>query len=184
MMLEALHITLHLMMIIMVGIAQSLNFQIREALGTYSTGSGPAGVVVDPSNNIWVANSNVTKLSDPGSILDTFTVGGSPYKIAFDNDGNAWVTNDGGSNVFKLSSSGSVLGTYTTGTGPWGVVVDSSNNVWVANNGDGDSNTVVELDSSNGNILKTVTVGSGQTLQLIQIATYGSQIKEVTQSAK
>ena len=127
---------------------------------TYSVGTGPRGIAIDSSGNIWVTNNGsntVTKLSSSGSTLGTYPVGTYPVGISIDSAGNVWVANGNSNTVTKLSSSGSILGTYPAGTAPRGILIDTSGNVWVTDHIS--SGTVTKLSSS-GSILGTYPVGN------------------------
>ena len=148
-------------------------------LGTFSAGTGPSGVAVDASGNVWVANygsNNVTKLSSAGALLGTFSVGTNPIAVAIDTSGNVWVANYGSSNVTELSSAGALLGTLSVGTGPHGMAIDASGNVWIANYG---SNNVTKLSSA-GALLGTFSAGTNPVAVAIDasgnvwVANYGS----------
>ena len=128
-------------------------------MSTYPVGFLPAGIAIDASGNVWVANVNsntVTELSPTGATKGTYNVGSNPEGIVIDASGNAWVANDGSSNVTELSPTGATITTVTVGTNPAGIAIDASGNVWVANFG---SNNVTEL-SPTGATITTVTVGT------------------------
>lgn len=141
-----------------VGLFYPLNGLI---VGKYAVGNLPAGVAVDGSNNVWVANwgsDTVTELSSSGSLIGTYAVGVHPTGIAVDNNNDVWVANSGSNTIMKLSSSGSVLATYATGVTPMGVAVGNGTNanVWFANRG---SNTVTQM-AENGMVIGTYQVGA------------------------
>ena len=74
-------------------------------LGTFTIGSGPAGIAFD-GTNMWVANSgsnSVTELSPSGAVLGTFAVGTRPEGIASARTTHTiWVTNSGSTSVTEL----------------------------------------------------------------------------------
>jgi len=115
----------------------------------------PAGIAIDPSNNVWIAeNGGVAKLTAAGQ-----EVTGSPFSaggqlagflggLAVDGSGNVWVPNPNSeeqsepsltSTLVELGPSGGPLsGTngftneYTFGLEPVYNAIDSGGNVWVA----------------------------------------------------
>lgn len=109
--------------------------------------SGPAGLAVDGSGNIWVADfagSGLSEFSPNGAPLSGaggFGSGGlnGPVSIAIDSSGNAWVTNYEGASVSNFNSSGSPIAgsPYTSGglNSPWGIAIDQSGHTWVTNEG-------------------------------------------------
>ena len=126
------------------------------------TGGGlnaPAGLAVDASGNVWVANAggnSVTELSSAGTLVSGstgYTGGGNilgPQGIAVDRSGNVWIADTLLSSVVELPVSGGVVQTaasFTVGgiNGPMGIAVDSGNNVWVTNFAGG---SVTELNNS------------------------------------
>jgi streptogramin lyase len=125
-------------------------------------GSGPVGVAVDASGNVWVANgwgNTVTKLDNSGNLIGTYSFTGSgAYGIAIDASGNVWIANSNGSTVTKMDNSGNLVGTYSTaGLQPNGIAIDASGNVWVVNYSkdamtDNKSN-VSKINGSDGNIM-------------------------------
>ena len=87
---------------------------------TYVAGSGPAGIAIDGSGNVWVANygngtagtasgdSNVTELSSTGGVVGTYVAGSYPYAIAIDGSGNVWVANYGNGTAGTASGDSNV----------------------------------------------------------------------------
>lgn len=141
--------------------------------------SSPAGIGIDSSNNVWIANntSSVTELDVNGNVLSGsggFTGGGlgDGYGLAIDPQQNVWVT--AGAKVAKLC--GSVTAncpmSFTTGepispsggftggglTDGLGMSTDASSSAWIANSGPtfGSPSAVCKFDL-NGNALS----GSG-----------------------
>jgi DNA-binding beta-propeller fold protein YncE len=103
--------------------------------------AGPAGVAVDGSGNVWVANTNliggsatVTEINAAGAWAGNFPIAGGtqPVDLAYDG-ANMWVTDRGANNVYKMNSAGLVVGgPFAVGTKPTGIVFDGAN-MWVAN---------------------------------------------------
>src|SRR5208337_1172167 len=116
----------------------------RKYTASSGIGTGPHGIAIDASRNIWVTNygttttagTTVAKLvpsygefcftTSPAVVTLTpapfspFTVGNNPYAIAIDASGNAWVANSGsdvapGSTVTKINP---VTGLASTYSGP------------------------------------------------------------------
>ena len=119
---------------------------------SYSGGglSGPEGVAVDGSGNVWVTNDTVvgvTKLSSAGAPAtgSPFTGGGLslPYGIAIDTNGNAWIANTTSGSVTEFPATFPTTGTASNYTvcnlsGPKGIAIDGSNNVWIPDSGHND----------------------------------------------
>jgi streptogramin lyase len=137
---------------------------------SYSGGglSGPQGVAVDGSGNVWVTNdtvAGVTKLSSAGAVAtgSPFTGGGLslPYGIAIDTNGNAWIANNTSGSVTEFPATFPTTGTASNYTvcnlsGPKGIAIDGSNDVWIPDNG---HNDVCELSSTGA----LVSPGAGYT---------------------
>ena len=144
--------------------------------------SGPDGLAIDGSGNVWVANAN----SNPASITEFSTVGkplsgssgytgaglSSPAGVAIDGTGNVWVANENNS-ISKLnatggaisSSSGYTGSTCLTGDAINNFVIDASGNVWIAN-GDTSTNVICKFNSS-GSLVST----SGYTTSGLNVPT-------------
>jgi len=129
----------------------------------------PAGIAVDGSGNVYVANyapsgtygGTITKITAGGSV-STFVnegVGTEPVGVACDGNGNVYVSYVGIGNgtVVEYSPSGSVLLTYPTAdlNEPEGLALDSTGNLYVANFG---NNTVAEF-SPTGSYLGSFSGG-------------------------
>jgi streptogramin lyase len=124
------------------------------------TGSGPSGLAIDASGNIWVANyyaSSVGLVSSAGKVLsgDGFTGGGldQPQGIAADGAGDVWVANYRGPSLTELSAaSGATPGAILSPAAGWApdakllepysLAIDAGGNIWVANFG---NNTLTEF---------------------------------------
>jgi parallel beta-helix repeat protein len=104
-------------------------------LGT--TGSSPAGIIIDSSGNIYVANygssNNVTKITPAGVSTILGTTDSGPYAITIDSVGNIYTANANSNNVSKITPEGvsTILG--TTGSYPWGITIDSFGNIYTSN---------------------------------------------------
>jgi streptogramin lyase len=112
-------------------------------LGT--TGTGPRGITIDASGNIYTANinaNNVSKITPSGVSTILGTTGTTPSGITIDASGNVYTANQSSNNVTKITPSGvsTILG--TTGTLPSGITIDASGNIYTANHG---SNNVSKI---------------------------------------
>jgi DNA-binding beta-propeller fold protein YncE len=138
--------------------------------GNYGTNNGqleyPEGIVVDSSNNVYVADANnnrIEKFDSNGNYLTQWGGDGTnngqlygPLGMAVDRSNNVYVVDNGNDRVEKFTSNGNYLaqwGSYGSGNGqfeaPYGIAVDSSNNVYVADA----NNYRVEKFTSNGSYL-------------------------------
>ncbi len=125
---------------------------------------GPAGIALDPSNNVWLANTggSVEELDSKGAEVRLVTSEGvtDPEEIAVDGSGNVWVGDNCGSrscssgfgSVEEYNSSGQAL--LSGGivdpkivSPECGIAIDPSGNVWVADDG---SCSVVEIIGAAG----------------------------------
>lgn len=106
----------------------------------------PNFVAIDPSGNIWIANTgnaggDTNTVVEYNPTTQTYLSGTSgysvtnPFAIAFDHAGNAWIA----SNVYRndslveLNSAGALIGTFTGGglNSPQDVAIDGDGNVWL-----------------------------------------------------
>jgi trimeric autotransporter adhesin len=117
--------------------------------------SGPSGVTVDGSKNLWIADydgPSVRKVTTAGIISTAVESGLSqPVAVAADAQGNLYIADAGNHQIWRLDLSGSVsvlAGTGTKGYAgdagtatqarldtPKGVAVDADGNVYVADQG-------------------------------------------------
>jgi hypothetical protein len=110
----------------------------------------PAGLAVDNSDNIYVANNStpyeITIISNnfsSGGVLTTSV--NSPWGLAFDSNTNLFIANSGTNGLYQNSiakvSSGGVRTTFATSSSglnqPCGIAFDSAGNLFVANAGAG-----------------------------------------------
>lgn len=117
----------------------------------------PAGLAVDPSNNIWIANSdcgagsaNIMELpgGDPSTpvTFSTVAITGSstswPISLVSDSAGNIWSVDYNMNELIELgnnsgSYTGIVAGVLPSGQSyPHGLAIDGNGNIWVTDNGD------------------------------------------------
>lgn len=131
------------------GSAQSAPSTYRPTVLPFSGLTGPEGVAVDASGNVYVTNidnERVMKLS-AGSTHQTvlpFTNLKEPYGLAVDTDGSVYIADTDNDRVVKLPA-GSEDQTVLSFTGlkrPQGLAVDGSGNVYVADTG---NNRVLKL---------------------------------------
>lgn len=136
---------------------------------------GPAGVAINSSGNIYVAdpgNNRVQKFSSTGTFIASIGSSGSgdgqfsgPTGIAIDSSDNLYVADSGNNRIQKFNSAGTFVtkwGTSGTGNGefslPDGVAVDNAGTVYVADTG----NNRVQLFSSSGTFIEVCgSAGSG-----------------------
>jgi streptogramin lyase len=127
--------------------APALNAQPNDfTIGVVFTGgglSGPFGVAIDSSGDVWATNyiegNNVVELSSSGAFISGaggYTGGGlnEPIGIAIDTSGDAWIANigSGANNLTEIPTSGPIK-SYIGGAlqSPRWVAIDGSGNVWV-----------------------------------------------------
>jgi len=130
--------------------------------GQFGT-SGPYGIAVDISGNVYVAdtgNGRIQKFNSNGVFLAKWGSYGngdgqfsSPWGITVDNSGFVYVADAGSDRIQKFTSTGTFVSKFgITGTGdgqlhdPHGIGVDSTGNIYVAE----DSNQRVQKFNSNG----------------------------------
>lgn len=150
----------------LVYVADTGNNQILEYSGGVATKlvpsfsfNQPAGVAVDSSGNVFVADTGNNAIEEipfsggPVVHLGTSFTFNAPSGIAVDSSGNLYVADAGSSRVVEISGSTvtPLPGTYSN---PFGVAVDSAGDVYVADNND----HVVQMITPAGNV--TTVAGS------------------------
>jgi len=134
--------------------------------------TGPQGVTIGPTGNIYVANSGFGLIDEYssaeafigafGTVAGAFTGFNNPVGIVFDSSGNAYVLDNGTGVVYKFNSSGTYVATlnplggagFTSG---FGIAIDASNNLYVSENGNGD----VYKFTTAGVLSQTITLPAG-----------------------
>jgi streptogramin lyase len=136
-------------------------------VSSYSCCDVPAGIALDASGNVWVADyeaSKVLKLGPGGSVIGETAAGGvhTPMNIAVDGGGNIWTANYRANTVSELNgatlqavSPAAGYGLDASLFGPFGLGVDASGNVWISN---AYGNTLTELIGAAGPV-KTPSAG-------------------------
>jgi streptogramin lyase len=136
-------------------------------VSSYACCNVPAGIALDASGNVWVADyeaSKVVKLGSGGTIMGKTASGGvnTPVGIAVDGSGNVWTANYRTNTVSELSgatlqavSPAAGYGLDASLYGPFGLGVDASGNVWISN---AYGNTLTELIGAAGPV-KTPVLG-------------------------
>jgi streptogramin lyase len=125
---------------------QTVGFNVAESV--FGGFSGPAGIAVDSSGNVFVADYNantVTEATAASGYTTLIPLGvanghfASPYGIAVDANGNVFVADYGNSQVKEIVAPAYTAVNILGGTylHPTGVAVDSNDNVYVADYGDG-----------------------------------------------
>jgi len=145
-----------------------------------STGlSGPQGIAIDASGNLYVANQTVGTLTKypggrSGNIKPTFAIGGlaSPVGVALDSSRNLYVTNSASTGLGTMSvqvypagaavASQTIAGPVTQLSTPGYLTRDKSGDIWVANQ---TSNAIVEFaGTANGNVPPIAVIAGSNTL--------------------
>lgn len=123
-------------------------YQLQFSFGTGQL-SGPKGMAIDSSGNIWVADANndrVQKFNSKGEYLTGFGLSGTgngqfdePMDVAITAAGDLWVTDAGNERVQKFDSTGKYLtqfGSEGTQAGkltyPKGIAIAPNGNIWVS----------------------------------------------------
>jgi sugar lactone lactonase YvrE len=145
-----------------------------------STGlSGPQGIAIDASGNLYVANQSVGTITkypggQSGNVKPTFAIGSlaNPIGVALDTSRNLYVTNSASSGVGTMSvqvfppgvavPTQTIAGAATQLSTPGYLTLDKSGNIWVANQ---TSNTIVEFaGTANGNVAPSAVISGSNTL--------------------
>jgi streptogramin lyase len=117
--------------------------------------SGPGGVAVDGSENVFVADSNnnaVKEILATGSWTTVQTLGSGfnfPNGVALDGAGNVYVADTFNDAVKEIVAAGGYSTVLTLGSGfsdPYSVAVDKSGNVYVADFANGAVKEMIAVD--------------------------------------
>ena len=113
---------------------------------TFPCCDDPAGITVDQSGNVWLADygaAAIVKLTSAGTVAATVEspAGKDAARgIAIDGAGDVFAANYRGNSITELSGSNAALLSPTDGFGldaplsePFGITIDASGNVWVSN---------------------------------------------------
>jgi len=107
--------------------------------------SVPAGIALDQSGNVWVADYNagtVYEISSSGALLGQVGSGGveTPVGIAVDGEGNVWTANYRANSISEFRgttrqpiSPAAGFGADAGLDGPFGSAIDASGNLWISN---------------------------------------------------
>jgi len=168
-----------LFLMLVQGVQAAEKYTFVTKWGTQGSGAGqfnsPAGVAVDSSGNVYVAdysNHRIQKFSSTGTFLTKWGSYGSgdgqfdhPLIVAVDSSGNVYVADTWNQRIQKFSSTGTFLtkwGSYGSGDGqfqdPNSVAIDSSGNVYVA---DLRNNRIQKFSSTGTFLTKWGSSGSG-----------------------
>ena len=169
------------------------NLAPSSTIGGSNTGlNAPAGIALDASGNIYVANgfglggqngpyrATVYPAGSNGNVAPSSTIGDSntylytPSGIALDASGNIYVANafDNAVTVYPAGSNANVAPTSTIGgpkTGldtPVGIALDAGGNIYVANDGSaigGNDTVTVYPAGSNGNVAPSSAIAGFNT---------------------
>jgi streptogramin lyase len=115
------------------------------AVSSFSCCSDPAGIAVDLSGNVWIADYTapaIVELSSNGAVAHPVNLGSNagPKGIAIDGAGNVWAANYYGNSLVEVGGSSPTLLSPTQGLGldapidePYGLAIDASGNLWLSN---------------------------------------------------
>jgi uncharacterized repeat protein (TIGR01451 family) len=158
--------------------AENYTFVTKWYGNSYGQFSGPWGVAVDFSDNVYVSdsyNKRILKFSSNGNPITQWSSWSSgegqfkfPYGIAVDSSGNVYVADRGNNSILKFNSNCEYLAQWgSSGSGdgqfnePFGIAVDSVGNVYVA---DFYNHRIQKFDSSGTFLTKwgSFGIGNGQ----------------------
>jgi sugar lactone lactonase YvrE len=132
-----------------------------NGFGTNAQFSGPFGIAVDKSGNIYVADTgtNLVRFITPAGLVSTIGTSAdpafdAPSGVVVDSSSNVYVTDSGNEVIRMISPGGTVsvyegqLSSYGDGDGafgstaatfksPWGIAIDTNGNLFVGDSGNG-----------------------------------------------
>jgi streptogramin lyase len=139
-------------------------FAVQSGVGRVTPGgvvtyymccSDPAGIAIDRSGNVWVADysaSAVVELSATGAVAHHISLMGGnagPQGIAVDGAGNVWAANYRGDSLVELAGTNAAAISPAQGYGldaplnePFGLAIDASGNLWLSNSS---ANTIAQF---------------------------------------
>jgi len=124
--------------------------------------SGPAGVAVDTSGNIFIADTNnnaVMTWTATNSALNALISSGlvNPSSVAVDKAGNIYIADAGNNAIKEWKTNGAVVTLVAAGlSNPSGVAVDLAGNVYIADTQD---NAIKKWNVTNGVLTTVVATG-------------------------
>lgn len=140
---------------------------VQTALGS---NIGAAGVAVDGSGNVFVADNRgntVSEILAAGGYTTVNSLGNSfdaPSAVALDGSGNVFVADTGNDAVKEIVAAGGYTTVHPLGSGfhaPSGVAVDGSGNVFVADTGNNAVKEILAVSGTVPSLPTIVTLGSG-----------------------
>ncbi len=140
--------------------------------------SGPFGLAVDGAGDLFIADTNNSRVVEvtPGGVQTTVPASGlnSPYGVAVDGAGDLFIADTFNSRVVELTPSG-VQTTVLASVFPSGVAVDGAGDVFIANKVNGQ---VLEVNRSTPPTLSFAATNVGSTSsdspQSVQIENIGN----------
>ncbi len=150
---------------------QTLTFNgVSTVLSTGTvTLAAPVGIAVDPSFNVYVADTDttasagrITKIAQNGTssqlTISGLTLSTAPKQIAIDGSGNLYIADSGNSRIVTVDPSTGNASVLSTGSItlsiPRGVAIDAAGDIFIADTGD---NRVVEVPASGSATVYNIT---------------------------
>ncbi len=123
-----------------IGVARRAEGQSFNEYPTTTSGSGPAGIVTGPDNNLWFTESTtarIGKITPSGSITEFVVPSASstPTAICAGPDGNLWFTDNKIPAIGKITTSGVItLFPLSASSGPADITAGPDGNLWFVDN--------------------------------------------------
>jgi len=155
--------------------AQAISLTFQGLVRPVNTGgsivlSSPAALVVDPTGNLFIAdtsNNQIVEVNAQGT-ASVLTISGlspaslsSPSGIAIDGAANLYIADTGNNRVVKVgpSGAGSTISTGSVNLSiPHGIALDQSGDIFIGDTGD---SRIVEVTSGGTPAALTINVSSG-----------------------
>jgi sugar lactone lactonase YvrE len=108
---------------------------------TLPANSGPEGLAVDSSGNLYVADFNTNQISETGGggvgLFATLPANSRPVGLAFDISGNLYAADSGTNQISKITSGGvvSLFATLPANSSPVGLAFGGGGNLYAADAG-------------------------------------------------